>query len=170
MTALNLRLWPGKQQVSRDWWLTNDGDPLAASVFRRHYSSRRYADGRQQDPRYRNRNLIIGPGEKLVLLARGPCLFAWRKFIDDAVNVVDGRRQDGVNNCIFRREGGRVRASELIRQANLVAWARWPGERLYTYIDPDEVLSTNPGYCYLMAGYRPCGWTKNGKRILEYIP
>jgi len=112
---------------------------------------------------------MIGPGQKILLVADGPAVFAWRKFIDNAVNIVDGTRQIGVNNCIFRREGGDVLASDLIKEANVVAWRRWPGERLYTYVDPVAVRSRNPGYCYIVAGYKPCGWTKSGKRILECV-
>jgi hypothetical protein len=29
------------------------------------------------------------------------------------------------------------------------------------------VRSANPGYCFLKAGWRQCGWTQGGKLILE---
>ena len=145
--------------IDSHWLPVSDGNREAAELFRRHYSARRYADGRQNDPHYRNRNLIIGPGEKLLLLAvDGLSLFGFRKFIDDS-----GQR--GVNNCIFRREGG-PRASELIHDACTHAWQRWPGERLYTYVDPCKVRSRNPGHCYFMAGWHREGVTQSGKLIL----
>ena len=42
--------------------------------------------------------------------------------------------ETGVNCAVFRNEGP-VRSSELIMAADAVAWLRWPGERLYTYVD-----------------------------------
>ena len=44
------------------WRRSRDGDPLGLLLHRRHYSRRRYRDGR--DPA-----LFVGPGEKLVLIA-----------------------------------------------------------------------------------------------------
>lgn len=40
---------------------------------------------------------------------------------------------------------------------------RWPQEaRHYTYVAPQRVRSTNPGYCFQQAGWRRCGLTKGG--------
>ena len=93
-----------------------------------------------------------------------PCdaLFAWRKFIS-----LDG--QKGVNCSIFRNEGP-ILSSDLIREADQLAWQRWPGERHYTYINAKKVKSTNPGYCFKMAGWNSCGRTKGGLLILENSP
>lgn len=110
--------------------------------------------------------LFVGPGGKMVLLTPDArALFVWRKFIDDSGQI-------GVNCAIFRNEGcgGGRRSSELILDAMQHAWARWPGERFYTYVDPKEVRSSNPGYCFIVAGWRPCGYTKRGLRILEATP
>lgn len=144
------------------YWLgTLDGDPLALRLYGRHYSARQYSDGR-------NRALFVGPGEKLVLLGRdGAALFAWRRFASD-----DG--QTGVNCAVFRNEGQRL-SSALIREADALAWQRWPGERHYTYVDPTRVRSSHPGYCFVMAGWRRCGRTKGGHGrpvldILEITP
>lgn len=49
-----------------------------------------------------------------------------------------------------------------------LAWQKWPGERLYTYVNGGKVRSSNPGYCFLVAGWRKCGVTKDkGLIILE---
>ncbi len=144
------------------WIPIADGDSRAAAIYRRHYSACRYSDGRRDNLRYRNRNLIMGPGEKMLLLADGPALFGWRKFIDDSGQV-------GVNCAIFRNEG-RIRSSELILAAEIFAWQRWPGERLYTYVNGRKIKSNNPGYCFLCAGWRRCGKTKSGLTILEKEP
>lgn len=147
------------------WLEVKDGNLIARELFRRHYSYNRRRDQMSMWwAKERNRNLIVGPGEKMVLLTvDGGALFAWRKF-----KSCDG--QVGVNCCVFRRESG-PQASDMIRAADALAWGRWPGERLYTYVDPDEVESSNPGYCFIMAGYRRCGVTKKNKLLIfEKLP
>jgi|SRR5579871_2864186 len=137
------------------WLESKDGDFLGYTLYRRHYSSKK-------NPRPKVR-LFVGPGEKLVLIGfMIPAVFAWRKFIDDS-----GQR--GVNCAVFRNESS-VRSSDLIREAMALAWRRWPGERLYTTVNPAEIRGTNPGYCFLMAGWRKCGVTKKGLVVLEVFP
>lgn len=129
----------GLKQASRHWWVSRDGDAAGRRLYERHYSAYHYADGRK-------RKLFVGPGEKLVLLGgNSEALFVWRKFISD-----DG--QQGVNCAVFRNEG-HVRSSELIMEADAIAWQRWPGERLYTYVQSQKIRSRNPGFCFQMAGW-----------------
>jgi hypothetical protein len=138
------------------WELTHDGDPRAFAIYKRHYSFYQYADGRRDDESYRNRNLFVGPGEKLVLIREG-ALFAWRKFLDDS-------GQQGVNCAVFRNESP-VRASVLILAAEEWAAKKWPGERFYTYVNPKKVKGTCPGYCFRRARWKHCGETKGGLLI-----
>ena len=136
-----------------DWWLTKDGDLDCLALYERHYSAYRYADGRV-------RKLFVGPGEKVVLRTeRGDALFVWRVFIDDS-------GQDGVNCAVFRNESSH-RSSSLIRQADAIADCLWPDRRHYTFVRREAVKSTNPGFCFLAAGWRRCGTTKGGLLILE---
>lgn len=138
------------------WTEVFDANPTAFSIFQRHYSFRRA------------RNLldtrIAGPGEKMLLLtADARALFVWRKFISK-----DNQR--GVNCAVFRNEGPLL-SSDLIREAMALAWKRWPGERFYSYVNPRKVLSANPGYCFLRAGWRRCGVTKTRRLlVLEALP
>jgi hypothetical protein len=75
-----------------------------------------------------------------------------------------------VTCAIFRNEGA-GRSSDLILEAMRAAWVRWPGERLYTYVNPRRVRSANPGYCFKAAGWQLCGITKTRKLlILEALP
>lgn len=151
--------------VEVGYWLpVKDGDPRAFGLFQRHYSYQDYKDGRRQLHGYRNRFLIMGPGEKLVLLgADERALFGWRRGNDASQGYC-------VSCTVFRNESGQ-RSSDLIREAVALAWKRWPGERLVTYVDPRAVQSSNPGYCFLMAGWRKCGITKYNKLIiLEKLP
>jgi hypothetical protein len=150
----------------QEWIQTKDGDPVARAIFGRHYT---YNKKREQISMFwqRNRNymLIAGPGEKMILLtADKSALFVWRKFksMDD---------QTGVNCAVFRREGGEIRASDLIREADRIAWERWPGERHYTYVDAKKTRrKRDPGRCFIKAGWNYCGMTKGGLHILEILP
>jgi hypothetical protein len=135
-----------------NWFATKDGDPVAKAIFDRHYSRHFYKDGRKP-------KLFVGPGQKMVLLTLdGLALFVWRKFIS-------GDGQQGVNCAIFRNEG-KFLSSELILEAEQLAWSRWPGERLYTYVAPSKIKSVNPGFCFKKAGWRKCGTTKINKLVI----
>lgn len=139
------------------WFAVKDGDDVARFIYDRHYSRHHYKDGRKP-------KLFTGPGEKMVLITGEiDALFVWRKFISD-----DG--QDGINCAVFRNESNKL-SSSLILEAEKLAWDKWPGERLYTYVAPDKIRSTNPGYCFLKAGWQKCGVTKVNKLvILEKYP
>lgn len=135
------------------WWLTKDGDRDCLAMYLKHYSAKRYADGR-------NRSQFVGPGETIVLRTlSADAIFVWRKFIDDS-------GQQGVNCAVFRNES-EYRSSDLIRQACAIADVAWPNQRRYTYVNAKKVRSTNPGFCFIAAGWRRCGRTKNGLWILE---
>lgn len=135
------------------WLEVADGDPRAAALYARHYSARK--SRRREDRR------IAGPGRKMVLLTPDcAALFVWRQF-----RSLD--RQEGLSAACFRNEGGLL-SSWLIRQAEVLAQRKWPGEtRFYTYVNPQRVRSPNPGYCFKMAGYQACGKTVRGLIILE---
>ena len=136
----------GTRQVTQNWYLSRDGDEHARAMFRRHYSYRAYADGR--DPM-----LFVGPGEKMVLLTReADALFVWRKF-------VSGDGQEGINCAVFRNESSML-ASALILEAEEAAKARWGVQRFYTYVKARAVRSSNPGWCFQCAGWTKCGETK----------
>ncbi len=140
------------------WQIVKDGDPMAFDIMKRHYTFQEYRDGRRRLPKNPNRMLFVGPGEKIVLFHQAGALFVWRKFIDKS-------GQDGVNCAVFRNES-KILSSELIKQAEEIAWKRWPGERLYTYVNAKKVKSVNPGYCFKKAGWRECGFTAAKKLII----
>ena len=108
--------------------------------------------------------LFVGPGEKLVLSS--PCrraLFVWRKFIS-----ADAQR--GINCAVFRNESAEL-SSNLIRAADAIADRRWPGERHYTYVDASKTAArrgrrSDPGKCFLEAGWRRCGVTKVRRLVI----
>lgn len=150
------------------WIPVKDGDPRVSAIYKRHYSCYQYADRRRDNTSYRQRHLVMGPGEKLVLLSSDcRAIFGWRKFID-------GSGQIGINCAFFRNEnafGGRIKSSQLIIYAEALARAKWPQtDRVYTYVNPQEIESKNPGYCFKMAGWKSAGTTKTrGLVILEKV-
>lgn len=139
------------------WIEVRDGNDTGRSIFDRHYSRYFYKDGRKP-------KLYAGPGEKMVMLT--PCaraLFIWRKFIDAS-------GQQGVNCAVFRNEGAGL-SSHLIREADRLADIRWPAQRHYTYVSAEKVKSSNPGFCFIKAGWRRCGVTKARKLLIfERLP
>ena len=131
------------------WREIIDGNPDARELADRHYSRKTIGHP-----------LFIGPGKKVVLMTEDcKALFAWRKC--------EYRRdgQTGVECSIFRNEG-RELSSELIKEACLWAWQRWPGERLFTYVNATRIKSKNPGCCFKMAGWRRCGISQVHKLLI----
>lgn len=142
--------------LSVDLWVEiHDGDPRLRTLYNRHYSAYHYRDGRQPKK-------TAGPGEYMALITpEADAIFIWRKFIDKSGQI-------GINCAVFRNEGPRL-SSDLIREAMVRAGQRWPGERFYTYINPREIKSSNPGCCFKVAGWREAGQTKKRKlTILEH--
>lgn len=142
----------GRRARGLYWQACRDGDDGARSLFDRHYSRIVYKDGRAP-------KLFVGPGQKEVLITLdGLAIFVWRKF-------KDASGQQGVNCAVFRNEGP-ILSSLLILDAERIAAARWPGDRLYTYVNPRGIRSTNPGACFKRAGWSTCGITKWNKLII----
>ena len=136
------------------WYGTKDGDAACYELYERHYSSSKNKNRKQRQ--------FVGPGESIVLRTfDGDAFFVWRRFIDDS-------GQSGINCAAFRNES-EYRSSELIRQADAIADFCWPGERHYTFVDAAKIRSSNPGFCFLAAGWRRCGRTKKGLIILERV-
>ena len=92
-------------------------------------------------------------------------LFVWRRFIE-----LGQTQPRGIYCAVFRREGGPHLASDMILQAERWAWERWPGQRLYTHVNPRRIQSPNPGYCFKMAGWSVCRRTTKGWPELEKRP
>lgn len=130
---------------------TTPFDPECAALADRHYS-RRTVGARQ----------FCYSGKKLVLRdSRGDVLFVWMWPRDDM--RMDG--QTGYNCAIFRNESQR-RSSEIILEAEEMAFDKWGPNRLYTYVDQSKIKSANPGYCFKCAGWRYERLSKGGKLLL----
>jgi hypothetical protein len=58
-------------------------------------------------------------------------------------------------------------SSEIILEAELMAVKHWGASQAFTYVDPTKVRSVNPGFCFLVAGWKRSGFSKSGKLLLE---
>lgn len=144
------------------WYAIRDADDRGLALYRRHYSAAIAATKAPSGPR--RFRWFVGPGDRLVLLTTdGLALFSWRH----QAHRLDG--QTGVCCSIFRNEGP-LRSSDLILEADDLAWSKWPHERHFTFVDPTRIKSTNPGCCFKKAGWRRCGTSSRGLHILERTP
>jgi hypothetical protein len=135
------------------WIVGQDGEPELREIYERHYSAHKYKDGRKPKK-------FVGPGRYIVLTTPNrKALFVWREFRDDS-------GQKGINCSVFRNESS-ILSSDLIREADTIADIAWPGERHYTYVRAEAVESRNPGWCFICAGWKRCGYTKAGLHVLE---
>ncbi len=120
--------------IDGSWLSVRDGDLRALGLYSRHYSAMKVRARFTITP-IGNRARFVGSGEHVVLLTeRSDALFAWRlqRFRKDA--------QTGIECAVFRNEGGQ-RSSALVQEAVVLAWKRWPGQRLFTFVDPSKVRS-----------------------------
>lgn len=144
------------ERLSCHWYAVKDGDYYGLRLYSRHYSCRRYADGRL-------RRRFVGPGEYLALVtANGDALWVWRRFRPT------GSRERVVSCAVFRNESD-VLSSLLVAEATEIGRRRWPNETLETLVNPRKVRSSNPGCCFLKGGWRRAGFTKGGLLRLEAL-
>ena len=135
---------------SSPWYISTQSNPIARKLADRHYSRKTIGAP-----------TFMGPGECLILLTYDEnALFGWRK------NKYRLDNQEGVECSIFRNEGKWL-SSLLILEAEIFAYNKWAPTRLFTYINSKKIRSTNPGACFLIAGWkREKKRSKNKKLIL----
>lgn len=140
------------------WAASWRADPAAAPIADRHYN--RQSVGSAQ---------FVPPGRCLVLSApEAVWVTSW-----PLAEFVQHDWPGAWVNSLFRREGGEVVASEMIRYA--VAHTRWwrpdvPALGMVTFVDPRKVRhKRDPGRCYLKAGFRLVGVTKGGLLAFQMI-
>ena len=142
------------------WYPAHKADPRVVALYRRHYTWLRYAPWWKD-----HRRGVVAPGESMVLLTvDGAAVWVWLR---NTYPRRDG--QTGVCCALFRNEGPSL-SSALILEAEELARGRWPGERLFTYVDPRRVKSGVPGWCFIRARWKRVGESKGGLLIFEKRP
>lgn len=143
------------------WRRVTKFDPLAAQLADGHYSRR--TKGSPQ---------FMPPGQTLVLMGMdGKAVFGWwRPHPESGLEAMNGL--DGWTCTIFRNIGPRL-SSELILEAEKylvdTGWGCGP-DGLLTYVWDARVRSTNPGYCFIRAGWRRAGRSADGRKTLLRKP
>jgi hypothetical protein len=143
------------------WDLSYRADPLGASIADRHYNRQKI--GAPQ---------FVPPGACVVLTSTDR-LSLWVTSWPKPEFVQHAWAGAWMNSC-FRREGGTVIASEMIRHA--VAATRWqwpnvPELGMVTFVDAGKVRhKRDPGRCYLRAGFKLVGHTQGGLLAFQLLP
>ena len=122
------------------WEVVPRTDPYVRRLADRHYPRRRVGWDR-----------VGGPGRVLVLRSTD-CRAGWLSYFTHHPD--DGL--DAYRCAMFRNEGTTL-SSELIVEATDLTVRLWgppPPDGWATYVDTAQVRSTNPGYCFLAAGWR----------------
>jgi len=108
------------------------------------------------------------PGQTIVLVTpdRKAVWGWWRPDPTSGIKAMNGL--DGLTCTIFRNEGP-ILSSTLILDAELAV--REFGldvgpDGLLTYVWDKKIRSSNPGYCFLMAGWKKIGRSADGKKTL----
>ena len=153
---------PGYRNVGLEHWYQAESgkfDPIGAAMADRHYSRRTV--GAPQ---------FMPPGQTIVLIAKDMSAVWgwWRPHPSSGIELMSGL--SGWTCCIFRNEG-QTKSSELILDAEEALLGLTCGETgMITYVWCDRVRSTNPGYCYQLAGWEKTGWSADGKKRLLTKP
>lgn len=156
---------------SCDWVLSSSSDPRALAVV--DGTGEHRAHGPHYSRRTPGSRTFTGVGQEIVLVtADGSAAWAVvRQRTPSRRGTGGSRGRAGVadpgprylwRNMMFRNLGPAL-SSDLIRSALARTREEWvarygalPPERMRTEIDVARVRSTNPGYCYLRAG-----WTRD---------
>lgn len=142
------------------WQLSWRADPVARVIADRHYN--RQKPGSPQ---------FVPPGACLVM----------RTVSGDALWVTSAPIAEYVQhawagawmNSLFRNEGP-LPAHQMIRAAVAHTRAKWlqvPDLGMVTFVDPGQVRGKqDPGFCYILAGFRHVGSTKGGLLAFQLTP
>lgn len=140
------------------WRISHRADPLALPLADRHYNRQKVGS-----PQF------VPPGRCIVLLTEDASAL-WVTSWPFAEYVRHAWAGAWVNS-LFRNESSHL-SSELIREAIAATRSLWepPSLGLVTFVDASKVRSSNPGYCYLMAGFERVGKTKGGLLAFRISP
>lgn len=141
------------------WIRSHRFDPISCKIADRHYNRQKIGS-----PQF------VPPGRCLVM----------RTFDGDAFWVTSWPFAEYVKHdwpgawmcSAFRNESEHL-SSEMIVRAVAHTRSEWepPDLGMVTFVDESKVRSKrDPGYCYLMAGFKVCGRTKGGLLALQLLP
>lgn len=144
------------------WRLAYRADPFARKIADRHYT--RQSVGSPQ---------FVPTGRCMVLTAQTETGIAYWVTSWPFPEWVKHEWKGAWICSAFRNEGAGL-SSRMIREA--VAATRFffgepPELGMVTFVDPERVREkADPGHCYIIAGFRPCGFTQGGLPALQMLP
>ena len=143
------------------WVRTKKFDKDACALADRHYSRRKV--GAPQ---------FMPPGQTIVLItpAKDAVFGWWRPHPDTGITPLN--KLDGWTCTIFRNESS-AKSSELILAAEhelLLSGHDVGPDGLLTYVWDAKVASSNPGYCFIKAGWERRSRSADGKKTLLSKP
>lgn len=145
--------------IQNTWERVTKFDGRGVTLADRHYSRR--TPGSDQ---------FMPPGQTVVLVSPDAVFGWWRPH--PRANITPMNGLDGWTCTIFHNEGKSL-SSDLILEAEryLVAMGTGCGpDGLITYVWCSRVRSSNPGYCYQVAGWVKTGWSVDKKKRLLQKP
>jgi hypothetical protein len=139
------------------WQRVTKFDPRAVILADRHYS-RRKIGSRQFMP----------PGETVILLSDDAmAVFGWwRPHPASGIKAMNGL--DGWTCTIFRNESNELSSKMILaaEQYLLNLGVSIGKSGFITYVYDKKIRSSNPGFCFKMAGYKVTGRSKDNKKTL----
>lgn len=141
------------------WKKIHRAHPIACDIADRHYN--RQKPGTPQ---------FVPPGRCIVLLTADHMALWVTSW--PFVEYVKHEWAGAWVNSMFRNEGASL-SSELILDAIAATRFYWepPELGIITFVDSRKIKSSNPGYCYLQAGFKMVGRTKKDNLVaLQMLP
>ena len=136
-------------------------------VTKANRQARRMADRHYSFWKHHNRpnsHEVGPPGQKIILLTSDSKALWGSHRPAPWAGITRSDGLTGLFCFIFRNEGySEACSSDLIREAVGLTASRWGMDDFWTYVARDKVRSTNPGYCFLKAGFEHDGWTESAK-------
>lgn len=143
------------------WIVSHRADPLACKIADRHYN--RQKPGTPQ---------FVPPGRCFVLRQKRAVWVTSWPFAQYVKHAWAGAWV----NSLFRRQGGRQSASEMILDAVAATRSYWPEIPplgMITFVDAKKIRQkekSEVGRCYIEAGFRHVGFTKAGLYAFQLLP
>jgi hypothetical protein len=144
------------------WSLSHRADPFARKIADRHYNRQKIGT-----PQF------VPPGRCMVLTAdtdQGRALWVTSWPFAEYVK----HQWPGAWICSAFRNESELKSSKLIKSAvaaTLHYFGKAPELGMITFVDTSKTRpKADPGHCYIIAGFRPCGMTKGGLVALQLTP
>lgn len=142
------------------WRMSNRFDPTARVIADRHYNRQKVGT-----PQF------VPPGRCLVLKTEGAFWVTSWPFAEYVKHAWPGA---WVCSAFRNERPDLYLSSDLILSAVAATRWRWPDVPdlgMVTFVDRAKTKpKRDPGFCYLKAGFAPCGMTKGGLVALQLLP